>query len=199
MLADEIIEQYDGLIFDMDGTVVDTMPSHAKAWQLVGEHFGYDFDSELFYQMAGAPVNLVAKAQMERFGMPLDRLPEVMKLKKELGLQMIMQHSTLLPAAQVVRDYAGKKPLALGTGSYRDVTEKLLGRFDFAQYFNAIVTAEDVQAHKPAPDTFLRCAELIKVKPQRCLVFEDADLGVEAALRGGMHAFDVRSNELIKG
>ena len=199
MLPNEIIEQYHGLIFDMDGTVVDTMPSHAKAWELVGEHFGYPFDSRLLYEMAGAPVNLVAKAMMQRYGMPLEHLDDVIELKRDLGQKMIMQHSSLLPAAQVVKDFFGKKPMALGTGSYRGTTEMLLGKFDFAQYFNAIVTAEDVKKHKPAPDTFLRCAELIQVAPHRCLVFEDADLGIEAALRGGMHAFDVRSNELVKG
>lgn len=198
MLTNEIIDQYDGLIFDMDGTVVDTMPSHAKAWVKVGEHFGYPFDEKLLYELAGAPVNLVAKAQMERFGMPLDRLEEVVALKRELGQKMIMQHAQLLPAAKIVQEYSGKKPIALGTGSNRNTTEMLLGKFNLIHYFNAIVTAEDVEKHKPAPDTFLRCAELLKVDPRRCLVFEDADLGIEAALSGGMHAFDVRSQQLIK-
>ena len=199
MLPNEIIEQYQGLIFDMDGTVVDTMPSHAKAWVKVGEHFGYPFDDKLLYEMAGAPVDMVAKAQMQRYGMPIEHLPEVIAMKRELGQKMIMEHSTLLPAAEIVRSFFGKKLMALGTGSYRGTTEMLLNKFDFAPYFNAIVTAEDVAKHKPAPDTFLRCAELIGVQPHHCLVFEDADLGIEAALRGGMHAFDVRSRELIKG
>ena len=65
-------------------------------------------------------------------------------------------------------------------------------------YFDAIVAAEDVTKHKPDPETFLRCAELIKVKPQNCLVFEDADLGVQSALSGGMDVFDVRIKKIIK-
>ena len=109
-----------------------------------------------------------------------------------------MKHATLLPAAGVVRHFYNKKPLALGTGSYRPIAKILLDKFDFEKYFSAIVTAEDIQHHKPAPDTFLRCAELIQVKPQRCLVFEDGDLGIQAGLNAGMDVFDVRVNKLLR-
>ncbi|MBN6064389.1 beta-phosphoglucomutase family hydrolase [Aggregatibacter actinomycetemcomitans] len=198
MLDNDVINQYDGLIFDMDGTVIDTMPSHAKAWEMVGQHFGYPFDSNLLYELGGAPVKTIAQEMMKRHAMPLERLDDVIHLKREYGKQLIMQHATLLPAASVVRSFYSKKPLALGTGSHRAMTEILLDKFDFEKYFSAIVTAEDIQHHKPAPDTFLRCAELIKVKPQRCLVFEDGDLGIQAGLSAGMDVFDVRVNKLLR-
>ncbi len=60
MLQNNFINEYDGLIFDMDGTVIDTMPSHAKAWEMVGQHFGYPFDGNLLYEMGGAPVKDIA-------------------------------------------------------------------------------------------------------------------------------------------
>ena len=192
MLDNDVINQYDGLIFDMDGTVIDTMPSHAKAWEMVGQHFGYPFNGNLLYEMGGAPVKTIALEMMKRHAMPLDQL------KREYGKELIMKHAALLPAANVVRSFYAKKPLALGTGSHRAMTEILLDKFDFEKYFSAIVTAEDIQNHKPAPDTFLRCAELIKVKPQRCLVFEDGDLGIQAGLRAGMDVFDVRVNKLLR-
>ncbi|TYA49428.1 beta-phosphoglucomutase family hydrolase [Aggregatibacter actinomycetemcomitans] len=198
MLDNDVINQYDGLIFDMDGTVIDTMPSHAKAWEMVGQHFGYPFDGNLLYELGGAPVKTIAQEIMKRHAMPLERLDDVIHLKREYGKQLIMQHATLLPAASVVRSFYSKKPLALGTGSHRAMTEILLDKFDFEKYFSAIVTAEDIQHHKPAPDTFLRCAELIKVKPRRCLVFEDGDLGIQAGLRAGMDVFDVRVNKLLR-
>ncbi|MBN6067542.1 beta-phosphoglucomutase family hydrolase [Aggregatibacter actinomycetemcomitans] len=198
MLDNDVINQYDGLIFDMDGTVIDTMPSHAKAWEMVGQHFGYPFDGNLLYELGGAPVKTIAQEMMKRHAMPLERLDDVIHLKREYGKQLIMQHATLLPAASVVRSFYSKKPLALGTGSHRAMTEILLDKFDFEKYFSAIVTAEDIQHHKPAPDTFLRCAELIKVKPQRCLVFEDGDLGIQAGLSAGMDVFDVRVNKLLR-
>ena len=198
MLDNDVINQYDGLIFDMDGTVIDTMPSHAKAWEIVGQHFGYPFNGNLLYEMGGAPVKTIALEMMKRHAMPLDQLNNVIELKREYGKELIMKHATLLPAANVVRSFYSKKPLALGTGSHRAMTEILLDKFDFEKYFSAIVTAEDIQNHKPAPDTFLRCAELIKVKPQRCLVFEDGDLGIQAGLRAGMDVFDVRVNKLLR-
>ena len=198
MLQNNFINEYDGLIFDMDGTVIDTMPSHAKAWEMVGQHFGYPFDGNLLYEMGGAPVKDIALEMMKRHAMPLDKLDDVIELKREYGKQLIMKHATLLPAADVVRHFYNKKPLALGTGSYRTIAQILLDKFDFEKYFSAIVTAEDIQHHKPAPDTFLRCAELIKVKPQRCLVFEDGDLGIQAGLNAGMDVFDVRVNKLLR-
>ena len=198
MLDNDVINQYDGLIFDMDGTVIDTMPSHAKAWEMVGQHFGYPFNGNLLYEMGGAPVKTIALEMMKRHAMPLDQLNNVIELKREYGKELIMKHAALLPAANVVRSFYSKKPLALGTGSHRAMTEILLDKFNFEKYFSAIVTAEDVQNHKPAPDTFLRCAELIKVKPQRCLVFEDGDLGIQAGLRAGMDVFDVRVNKLLR-
>ncbi len=198
MLDNDVINQYDGLIFDMDGTVIDTMPSHAKAWEMVGQHFGYPFNGNLLYEMGGAPVKTIALEMMKRHAMPLDQLNNVIELKREYGKELIMKHAALLPAANVVRSFYSKKPLALGTGSHRAMTEILLDKFDFEKYFSAIITAEDIQNHKPAPDTFLRCAELIKVKPQRCLVFEDGDLGIQAGLRAGMDVFDVRVNKLLR-
>ena len=198
MLDNDVINQYDGLIFDMDGTVIDTMPSHAKAWEMVGQHFGYPFNGNLLYEMGGAPVKTIALEMMKRHAMPLDQLNNVIELKREYGKELIMKHAALLPAANVVRSFYAKKPLALGTGSHRAMTEILLDKFDFEKYFSAIVTAEDIQNHKPAPDTLLRCAELIKVKPQRCLVFEDGDLGIQAGLRAGMDVFDVRVNKLLR-
>ena len=198
MLDNDVINQYDGLIFDMDGTVIDTMPSHAKAWEMVGQHFGYPFNGNLLYEMGGAPVKTIALEMMKRHAMPLDQLNNVIELKREYGKELIMKHAALLPAANVVCSFYAKKPLALGTGSHRAMTEILLDKFDFEKYFSAIVTAEDIQNHKPAPDTFLRCAELIKVKPQRCLVFEDGDLGIQAGLRAGMDVFDVRVNKLLR-
>lgn len=199
MLDKRLFERYKGLIFDMDGTVIDTMPSHKKAWDMVGEQMGYPLDGQIMYQLGGAPVRTIAQAMMKKANMPAALLDEVISLKREYGVKLIMQHSSLLPAAQVVKTFVGKKPLALGTGSHRKMTDILLDKFRLHAYFNAVVTAEDVQKHKPAPDTFLRCAELIAVKPADCLVFEDADLGVLAGLAAGMDVFDVRINRVIKG
>ena len=111
---------------------------------------------------------------------------------------MIPTESKLLPAFDVVRHYYQQKPIALGSGSNRQIIDMLMQKLDIKHYFNAIVSADDVKEHKPHPETFLRCAELAKAEPSRCIVFEDADLGVKAGLSAGMDVFDVRTREIIR-
>lgn len=193
-----LFQPYEGLIFDMDGTLIDTMPVHAKAWGKVGEQFGYEFDSQIMYQLGGATVRTIAAAIMEKAGMPASRLEEVIAAKRALSYQLIPTESKLLPTFDIVRHYHQKKPMALGSGSHRHLIDMLMDKLAIAPYFNAIVSADDVKEHKPHPETFLRCAELNGVNPTRCIVFEDADLGVQAGLSAGMDVFDVRTQEIIK-
>lgn len=193
-----LFAHYDGLIFDMDGTLIDTMPVHAKAWGMVGKQFGYEFDSQIMYQLGGATVRTIAAAIMQKAGMPHTRLEEVIAAKRQLSYQLIPAESTLLPTFDIVKHYHQKKPIALGSGSHRHLIDMLMDKLAIAPYFNAIVSADDVTEHKPHPETFLRCAELTGVDPSRCIVFEDSDLGVQAGLSAGMDVFDVRTQEIIR-
>ncbi|MDU4092480.1 MAG: HAD-IA family hydrolase, partial [Pantoea sp.] len=86
----------------------------------------------------------------------------------------------------------GRKPMAVGTGSEHAMADALLQHLNLRHYFDVIVGADDVTRHKPEPDTFLRCAALMGVDPEKCVVFEDADFGLQAAQAAGMAAVDVR-------
>ena len=198
ILEPSVIAGYAGLIFDMDGTLIDTMPAHEEAWIQTGEHFGYPLSAELLYQLSGATTYTIAEAIMVQAKMPLELLEEVVQKKRELGIERVNERAVLLPAFEIVRQFHRKIPMALGTGAHRLMAEILLEKFTLAPYFQAVVTSDDVEAHKPAPDTFLRCAELLRVSPQQCLVFEDGDFGIEAAHAVGMDVFDVRDNCLLK-
>ena len=97
------------------------------------------------------------------------------------------------PVVSIVKKYYGKLPMAVGSGGHRDTVERTLILTDLLKYFEIIVTANDVDNFKPHPETFLRCAELMKVDPAHIEVFEDAELGLEAARMAGMIATDVRT------
>jgi len=96
------------------------------------------------------------------------------------------------PVAAVAREFQGKLPMAVATGSHRELAEKTLELIGMAGWFNAIVCAEDVINPKPAPDIFLEAARRVGIEPDRCCVYEDADLGILGARRAGMDVVDVR-------
>lgn len=196
MLDQAIIDQYAALIFDMDGTLIDTMPSHAKAWEKVGEQLGYPLTSDAMFELSGSTTFVIARETMKRANMPEYYFDEVVKLKRQFGMELIPENATLLPAFEIVKANLGKKPMAIGTGSHRAMVELLDDKFNLRHYVSVIVNSEDVSNHKPSSETFLKCAEKLGVPAHRCLVFEDADLGVQAALSGGMDVFDVRTHTL---
>lgn len=184
-------DSYDGLIFDMDGTLIDTEPTHRKAWKITFEKYSISYDVDSLCALNGSPTLHIAQAIVQNLASPIS--PETLaKEKTALVHQLLLENVQTLPLISVVKSWYGKRPLALGTGSSRVLTEALLRQLDLKHYFNAIVTADDVLRHKPAPDTFLRCAALLNVAPERCVVFEDADFGIQAARQAGMDVVDVR-------
>ena len=97
----------------------------------------------------------------------------------------------ILPVVNLVYKNYKKIPLAIGSGGNRKAIFETLDVLELKTYFDVIIAAEDVENHKPAPDTFLKCAELLKTDPGDCLVFEDGDRGIEAARRAGMKVIDI--------
>lgn len=198
MLEQAILDRYQALIFDMDGTLIDTMPSHAKAWEKVGQVLGYPLTAEAMYELSGSTTFVIARETMKRANMPEHYFEQVVQLKRQFGIEMILENATLLPTFEIVKANAGKKPMAIGTGSHRTMVKLLDEKFNLSHYVSVIVDSDEVTHHKPHPETFLKCAEKLGIAPQYCLVFEDADLGVQAALKGGMDVFDVRSGQITK-
>jgi len=180
-----------GLIFDCDGTIADTMPLHYEAWvRALGEH-GVEFPEALFYQFAGVPTDKIIETLNHRHGhnMPVR---ETAEYKDGLFEQLIPRTMPIDPVVQLVRHYHGKLPMAVASGGTMQLVTKTLSALGLLDCFQAIVTADDVEHGKPAPDIFLEAARRIGVQPELCYVFEDGEPGLVAAKAAGMVGIDIR-------
>lgn len=188
---ESVHDQFTGLIFDCDGTLADTMPLHFVAWNSTLARLGIEFDEDRFYAMAGQPtVSIVRQLldQQDKTGDPVQIAAE----KEDRFLELLPQVQPVEPVVEIARQFRPHKPMGVGSGSGREVVLEILNHIGLADFFDAVVGAEDTARHKPEPDVFLEVARRINVQPDQCQVFEDADLGVEAAQRAGMACFDVR-------
>ena len=179
------------LIFDLDGTLADTMPTHYIAWLETSRLYGFEFPETLFYELAGVPTFRIVSILNEKFGTSMD--PEITHEQKE---NAFLKYINTIKPVKSVMDLAianfGKMPQSIGTGGVPDVVKLTLEAINAEQYFDIIVTARDVKNFKPAPDTFLLCAERMGVAPEFCQVFEDGEPGILAAKNAGMIVTDVR-------
>ncbi len=180
------------LIFDIDGTLADTMPTHFDAFCKVLGQYNIEMTKELFDSIAGVPVGPQMVLFKEQFK-PANFVPEKVAIEKEEEyFKSIEQMKPIDVVYDVFNTYHGKLPIACGTGGDRKIATKTLEVIGAIDKVDALVTCDDVVNGKPAPDTFLKCAELLGVEPQFCQVFEDGVPGIEAAIAAGMMVTDVR-------
>ncbi len=180
-----------GLIFDFDGTLADTMPLHWEAWQDVTARHGFRFSSEEFYALAGIPSRDIVRRINREQGLQLD--PEALGREKEAAyLARLPRVRPLEPLATLARTQRGQRRLAVASGGSRRVISRVLDHLGMGDWFDAVVTQEDVLRQKPAPDIFLEAARRLNLRPAECLAFEDGELGLVAIRAAGMPAVDVR-------
>jgi HAD superfamily hydrolase (TIGR01509 family) len=172
-------------IFDCDGTVVDSMPLHYRAWKAALAEWNCDFPEDLFYSWGGKPVrNIIADLnQMYSLSMPIDSLA----VRKEALYLAQLPSLKAIPevVAHITAQY-GRIPFAVASGSRKDSVVGSLTTVGLLHKFDVIVTAGDYVQAKPAPDCFLLAAQRLGVAPKDCLVFEDTQLGIQAATAAGM-------------
>jgi beta-phosphoglucomutase family hydrolase len=179
------------LIFDCDGTLADTMPLHWRAWQAVTRRYGLDFPQERFYALGGVPARDIVKMLSAEQNHLLDTRA-VSREKEADYIRFLPEIHEIEPVARIVRENAGKLPMAVASGGIRTHIDQVLEHVGLRPFFQAVVTSEDVQRQKPAPDIFLEAARRLGVPPQFCRAYEDTDLGLRAIRSAGMEAVDVR-------
>lgn len=183
---------FEGLIFDCDGTLADTMPLHFIAWQRVMTGYGFSFDEDLFYSLGGKPTDRIVSELSIAQQIEVD-VQRVTEEKEAAFVEMLGEVQPIDIIVAIAHEHYGKLPLGVGSGGQRDVVHQILKQLSLESVFDCVVGSEDTARHKPEPDVFLEVAKRLNVKPENCLVYEDADLGVEAARRAGMKCFDVRT------
>jgi beta-phosphoglucomutase-like phosphatase (HAD superfamily) len=183
-----------GLIFDLDGTLADTMPLHFQGWLGACRKYGAEIDNLFLMKHSGSPGWIIADEIIRKFNLNGSVTIEEI-ITEKLHLFNRSQHTVkpIDPVVEIVKKYHGILPMAVGTGGHREAVERTLQITGLRQYFDIIITANDVKKFKPHPETFLACAGLMNVEPQYIEVFEDGELGLEAARAAGMVPTDVRT------
>ncbi len=181
----------EGLIFDCDGTLINSMPVHWLAWQEVTQRHGIDFPEDRFYSLGGVPSWQVIQMLSEEQGVTLDA-HAVAREKEEAFFPHMHRVEPVAAVIDIVKAHHGKLPMAVATGGVKPIIPDLLRQLNLLDYFESVVTSEDVTHQKPAPDIFLEAARRIGVDPQRCRAYEDTDLGMQAIRAAGMEAVDIR-------
>ena len=176
---------FSAYLFDLDGTIADSMPLHYIAWsKAIAEHGGH-FPEDLFYAMGGLPLIKVVEELNRKFACNMDPAAVVAR-KESLYLSMLDQLQPIPAVVALIRHSAGTVPFAIVSGSPRASILKTLTALNLLRFFPVIVGSEDYTHGKPNPEPFLTAARLLNVPPSACLVFEDAQPGIEAAKAAGM-------------
>jgi HAD superfamily hydrolase (TIGR01509 family) len=186
-----VASDIEGLIFDCDGTLADTMPIHIAAWCDSFAARGITCPEDFIQSVTGMPAEKIVAVFNQRYHHHIDALAFAAE-KNRRARERLSEAAPIDPVVDIVRRYRGILPMAVASGGTRDnvlLTLDVLGLLDC---FETIITADDPIKPKPDPDIFLEAARRMKVKPIHCQVFEDGDAGLEAARMAGMVATDIR-------
>ncbi len=177
-------------LFDCDGTIVDSMPLHYVAWKTVLAKYGCKFEEDVFYSLGGMPVAEIIASLNVRDGLAMP--------VEEVAVRKEAMYYELLPTLQAVPEVLehihmthGSIPFAVVSGSTRESVTKSLETLGILDRFETLVCAGDYEKSKPDPEPFLLAAERLGVKPEDCLVFEDTEMGIQAATAAGMASVKV--------
>lgn len=191
------ISDVKAVIFDLDGVIVSTDDCHYEAWQQLADKQGIYFDREINQRLRGV-------SRMESLEILLERAVRtyteeeknaIASEKNEAYKRLVMKiaPSAILPGAMETLAKLREKGILLAIGSSSKNTPIILRQIGLEGYFDAVADGNHIRNSKPDPEVFLLAAKMLNIPPENCLVVEDADAGVEAALNGNMKVLGVGS------
>ncbi len=186
-----VYEDIKGLIFDCDGTLADTMTIHTHAWQETMKRFGHDCPVDFLQPLRGMPAEEIVIRFNRKFGTDFD-VKAVSDEKNKMSYEKLKTVKPIMPVAKIALDYRGELPMSVVSGGTRKNVIRTLEAIGMADFFEAVITADDGLKPKPDPRMFIEAAKKMDVAPELCQVFEDGDPGLEAARAAGMPFVDVR-------
>lgn len=178
-----------GIIFDMDGVLVNTEPLHFRCWQEVLKEDGITLDYEIYKPCIGSTREVFRQLMVDAYGDIFEDYPTMNRRMEEKKKEIVEKEG--FPQCEGIREVLEKLHqegylLAVGSSSPEDVIQKVLKDLDLAQYFSAFISGENMAHPKPAPDTFLAAAEALLLDSSACMVVEDSTNGGKAAKAAGM-------------
>ncbi len=179
------------IIFDCDGTLVDSMPLHMKAWENAFNEFSEYYDRDLLYSLKGMKETEIIDVYNSRHKRTIDN-KKIVQTKHEFFMNHIDSVKPIEPIVEIAESYYKKIPMAVVSGSVKNIVHSELNVLKIFHLFDYILTADDPFKPKPSPDVFIAASNMMKIEPENCLVLEDGDAGLEAATNAGMKKIDVR-------
>jgi HAD superfamily hydrolase (TIGR01509 family) len=172
-------------LFDCDGTIADSMPLHFIAWKKALGEWNCEFDEKIFYAWGGMPVaEIISRLNLQQgLNMPVEA---VSQRKETLYFELLPQLKAVPEVLEHIEDGHGRIPFAVVSGSTRESVTASLASLNLLHRFQTLVCAGDYTKSKPDPEAFLLAAARLGVAAEKCLVFEDTEMGIKAAKDAGM-------------
>lgn len=184
-------EGTEALIFDCDGTLVDTIPLYLRAWQdELLETGGVRVEAEWFAGRGGRSEEVLLEELGQELGVSFHP-PSVISATRRRVRELLSDVRHNAPVVRLAREWAGRIPLAVASSGSREVVEASIAAIGLTDVFSAVVTVDDVVHPKPAPDIYLLAAGQLRVHPARCFALEDSMEGMKAARAAGMPVMDI--------
>lgn len=167
------------------------MPVHYRAWQRTLAPYGIEFTEDQFYAWGGVPTREIIGRLSRASGVSLN-VEEVTAERDQRFVEMARHIHPIERVVEIARAHRGRVPLAVATGGTQQQVDVVLRSIGVWDWFDVIVSADDVDRGKPAPDVFLEAARRLRVVPSQCVVYEDAEAGLQGARAAGMTVVDIR-------
>jgi HAD superfamily hydrolase (TIGR01509 family) len=177
--------RFGAYLFDCDGTIADSMPLHSIAWKRALGEWNCEFNEKIFYAWGGMPVAEIISTLNGRQGlnMPVEDVP---RRKEALYFELLPQLKAVPEVLEHIHAEHGRIPFAVVSGSTRESVTASLASLNLLDRFDTMVCAGEYTKSKPDPEAFLLAADRLGVPARKCLVFEDTEMGIQAAKEAGM-------------